>query len=86
MNAVAPGILDPPGAGEALVEKIPLRRFGTHAEAVEAVLFLAAGAATRRAKCCAWTAGGALAMTADRRQASFHAWKVENRGEHDVDA
>jgi NAD(P)-dependent dehydrogenase (short-subunit alcohol dehydrogenase family) len=44
VNAVAPGILDPPGAGEALAGRIPLGRFGTLDEAVEAVLFLAAGA------------------------------------------
>ena len=43
MNAVAPGILDPPGAGESVREKIPLRRFGTLAEVVETVVFLAAG-------------------------------------------
>jgi NAD(P)-dependent dehydrogenase (short-subunit alcohol dehydrogenase family) len=45
VNAVAPGVLDPPGASESLMEKVPLRRFGAHAEAVEAVLFLAARAA-----------------------------------------
>jgi NAD(P)-dependent dehydrogenase (short-subunit alcohol dehydrogenase family) len=45
VNAVAPGVLDPPGASGSLVEKVPLRRFGAHAEAVEAVLFLAARAA-----------------------------------------
>ena len=44
VNAVAPGVLDPPGASEGLLKKIPLGRFGTTAEAVEAVLFLAAGA------------------------------------------
>lgn len=44
VNAVAPGILDPPGGGGGLEKKVPLGRFGTHAEAVEAVLFLAAGA------------------------------------------
>jgi pteridine reductase len=40
VNAVAPGILDPPGADEAVRRRIPAGRFGTHAEAVEAVLFL----------------------------------------------
>ena len=45
VNAVAPGILDPPGAGEELKERIPLGRFGGHEDAVSAVLFLAAGAA-----------------------------------------
>jgi NAD(P)-dependent dehydrogenase (short-subunit alcohol dehydrogenase family) len=43
VNAVAPGILDPPGAGEAVRQKVPLRRFGTLEEAVETALFLAAG-------------------------------------------
>ena len=43
VNAVAPGILDPPGADDAVRQRVPQRRFGTHAEAVEAVLFLAAG-------------------------------------------
>ena len=43
VNAVAPGVLDPPGAGEALREKVPLKRFGTPGEVVETVLFLAAG-------------------------------------------
>lgn len=40
VNAVAPGILDPPGAAEAVRGRVPQGRFGTHAEAVEAVLFL----------------------------------------------
>jgi NAD(P)-dependent dehydrogenase (short-subunit alcohol dehydrogenase family) len=44
VNAVAPGILDPPGGGPGLREKVPLQRFGTHAEAVQAVLYLAADA------------------------------------------
>ena len=44
VNAVAPGILDPPGAGEAVRERVPMKRFGRVAEAVEAVLFLLAGA------------------------------------------
>jgi NAD(P)-dependent dehydrogenase (short-subunit alcohol dehydrogenase family) len=43
VNAVAPGILDPPGADEAVGRRIPAGRFGTHGEAVEAVLFLLAG-------------------------------------------
>ena len=41
VNAVAPGILDPPGADEALLRRIPQGRFGRHAEVVDAVLFLA---------------------------------------------
>ena len=43
VNAVAPGILDPPGAPEALRRRIPAGRFGSHAEVVETVLFLLAG-------------------------------------------
>src|SRR5438105_6159790 len=42
VNAVAPGIVDPPGAGEAVRQKIPQARYGTPAEVVEWVLFLAA--------------------------------------------
>jgi pteridine reductase len=45
VNALAPGILEPPGADAGLVRKVPLGRFGTHAEAVEAILFLVTGAA-----------------------------------------
>jgi len=44
VNAVAPGILDPPGAGPELRGRIPAGRFGTHEEAVDAVLFLLTGA------------------------------------------
>jgi len=44
VNAVAPGILDPPGADAALEGRIPQGRFGRHAEVVEAVLFLATAA------------------------------------------
>ena len=43
VNAVAPGVITPPGAGGTVLEKVPQRRFGTPAEVVEAVLFLAAG-------------------------------------------
>jgi NAD(P)-dependent dehydrogenase (short-subunit alcohol dehydrogenase family) len=43
VNAVAPGILDPPGADDAILGRIPVRRFGRHADVAEAVLFLAAG-------------------------------------------
>jgi NAD(P)-dependent dehydrogenase (short-subunit alcohol dehydrogenase family) len=59
VNAVAPGILDPPGAGEAVLEKVPLKRFGTHTEAVEAVLFLATGAS--------YTTGEVLTLDGGRR-------------------
>ena len=44
VNAVAPGVLEPPGAGEGVRSRIPQKRFGGVEEAVEAVLFLAAGA------------------------------------------
>ena len=44
VNAVAPGVLDPPGAGETVRGRIPQQRFGTLDDAVESVLFLAAGA------------------------------------------
>jgi NAD(P)-dependent dehydrogenase (short-subunit alcohol dehydrogenase family) len=44
VNAVAPGVLDPPGAPEAVRERVPLGRFGRHSEVVDAVLFLAADA------------------------------------------
>lgn len=44
VNAVAPGVLDPPGAPGAIKERIPQRRFGSHAETVSAVLFLLEGA------------------------------------------
>jgi NAD(P)-dependent dehydrogenase (short-subunit alcohol dehydrogenase family) len=43
VNAVAPGILDVPGADEKLEGRIPAGRFGTQKEAVDAVLFLLAG-------------------------------------------
>jgi NAD(P)-dependent dehydrogenase (short-subunit alcohol dehydrogenase family) len=43
VNAVAPGVLDPPGAEDAVRRRIPAGRFGTHAEAVEAVLVLLQG-------------------------------------------
>jgi 3-oxoacyl-[acyl-carrier protein] reductase/pteridine reductase len=44
VNAVAPGVLSPPGAPEAVRERIPAGRFGEHAEAVSAVIYLLAGA------------------------------------------
>ena len=45
VNAVAPGILDEPGGPEALQDRVPLRRFGTHADVIESVMFLATAAA-----------------------------------------
>ena len=44
VNAIAPGVLEPPGAEDAVRRRVPAGRFGTHAEAVEAVMFLLAGA------------------------------------------
>jgi len=44
VNAVAPGILEPPGADAAVRERVPMKRFGATREAVEAVMFLLAGA------------------------------------------
>ncbi len=43
VNAVAPGVLDPPGAEDTMQRRIPAGRFGTQAEVVEAVLFLLKG-------------------------------------------
>jgi NAD(P)-dependent dehydrogenase (short-subunit alcohol dehydrogenase family) len=43
VNAVAPGILEPPGAPETLKQKVPAGRFGTLAEVVETVIFLLVG-------------------------------------------
>jgi NAD(P)-dependent dehydrogenase (short-subunit alcohol dehydrogenase family) len=40
VNAVAPGVLEVPGASPSLLERIPLRRFGTLSEVVQAVLYL----------------------------------------------
>jgi len=45
VNAVAPGILEQPGAEQALARRVPAGRFGTLAEVVEAVMFLLAGPA-----------------------------------------
>lgn len=58
VNAVAPGILDPPGAGDAIRERVPMKRFGSHAEAVDAVLFLAARGS--------YTTGAVLPVTGGR--------------------
>jgi NAD(P)-dependent dehydrogenase (short-subunit alcohol dehydrogenase family) len=44
VNAVAPGLLEPPGATDAIRGRIPQQRFGSLEEAVESVLFLATGA------------------------------------------
>jgi 3-oxoacyl-[acyl-carrier protein] reductase/pteridine reductase len=44
VNAVAPGILEAPGAAEPLKRRVPAGRFGTLKEAVDAVTFLLADA------------------------------------------
>jgi pteridine reductase len=44
VNAVAPGILELPGADEPLKRRVPAGRFGTFAEVVGAVTFLLADA------------------------------------------
>jgi pteridine reductase len=43
VNAVAPGVLDPPGGPEAVRSRVPQGRFGSLEEAVECVMFFAAG-------------------------------------------
>ncbi|HEY7924732.1 MAG TPA: SDR family oxidoreductase [Vicinamibacteria bacterium] len=43
VNAVAPGILEPPGAPETLKQRVPAGRFGTLAEVADTVVFLLAG-------------------------------------------
>jgi NAD(P)-dependent dehydrogenase (short-subunit alcohol dehydrogenase family) len=59
VNAVAPGILEPPGAADALKDKIPLGRFGGTDEAVAAVLYLATSAT--------YTTGEVLTLDGGRR-------------------
>jgi 3-oxoacyl-[acyl-carrier protein] reductase/pteridine reductase len=61
VNAVAPGILDPPGAPGELERRIPLGRFGRHQDAVAATLFLAAGAAYTTGEVLTVDGGRALA-------------------------
>ena len=61
VNAVAPGVLDPPGADDAVRRRIPAGRFGTHAEAVEAVLYLLAGASYTTGEVLRVDGGRALA-------------------------
>jgi NAD(P)-dependent dehydrogenase (short-subunit alcohol dehydrogenase family) len=43
VNAVAPGILEPPGAPETLKQRVPAGRFGALAEVADTVVFLLAG-------------------------------------------
>jgi 3-oxoacyl-[acyl-carrier protein] reductase/pteridine reductase len=61
VNAVAPGILDPPGAADDLRRRIPLGRFGGLDEVVEATLFLAAGASYTTGEVLTFDGGRALA-------------------------
>jgi 3-oxoacyl-[acyl-carrier protein] reductase len=61
VNAVAPGILDPPGADEAVRRRIPAGRFGTYGEAVEAVIYLLAAAAYTTGEVLRVDGGRALA-------------------------
>lgn len=61
VNAVAPGILEAPGASAQLEKKIPLGRFGSSDEAVAAVLYLAASAT--------YTTGEVLSLDGGRRLA-----------------
>jgi NAD(P)-dependent dehydrogenase (short-subunit alcohol dehydrogenase family) len=44
VNAIAPGILEEPGGPESLRARVPLGRFGSQQEAVDAILFLLSGA------------------------------------------
>ncbi len=61
VNAIAPGILDPPGAEEAARRRIPLARFGRHEEAVQAALYLLAGASFTTGEVLTVDGGRALA-------------------------
>ncbi len=61
VNAVAPGILDPPGADEAVRRRIPAGRFGTYQEAVEAILYLLVGASYTTGEVLTLDGGRALA-------------------------
>jgi NAD(P)-dependent dehydrogenase (short-subunit alcohol dehydrogenase family) len=59
VNAVAPGILEPPGATPELMSRIPMGRFGGTEEAVAAVLYLATSAT--------YTTGEVLTLDGGRR-------------------
>lgn len=61
VNAVAPGVLDPPGGPGPVRDQTPLGRFGTHAEAVEAILFLAGPASFTTGEVLRVDGGRALA-------------------------
>ncbi len=59
VNAVAPGVLDPPGASDAVRARVPLQRFGNYSETVAAVMFLAGAAG--------YTTGEVLSVDGGRR-------------------
>jgi pteridine reductase len=61
VNAVAPGVLEVPGAPEALEAKIPLGRFGKLSEVVKAVLYLATDAGYTTGEVLQLDGGRALA-------------------------
>ena len=61
VNAVAPGLLDPPGADEAVRRRIPAGRFGSHGEVVEATLYLLTAAAYTTGEVLGVDGGRALA-------------------------
>jgi NAD(P)-dependent dehydrogenase (short-subunit alcohol dehydrogenase family) len=61
VNAVAPGVLEVPGAPEALETKIPLGRFGKLSEVVKAVLYLATDAGYTTGEVLQLDGGRALA-------------------------
>jgi len=61
VNAVAPGVIDPPGAEDSVRRRIPAGRFGTSAEVVEAVLFLLAGGGYTTGEVLSLDGGRALA-------------------------
>jgi len=61
VNAVAPGVLEPPGAPDVVRERIPQKRFGSLDETVEAVWYLATKAT--------YTTGEVLTVDGGRRLA-----------------
>jgi NAD(P)-dependent dehydrogenase (short-subunit alcohol dehydrogenase family) len=81
VNAVAPGILDQPGASAELKGRIPLGRWGTAAEVTEAVLFLVTSAS--------YTTGEVLRVDGGRSHGDglkVSSGKETIRGDHDGDA
>jgi NAD(P)-dependent dehydrogenase (short-subunit alcohol dehydrogenase family) len=61
VNAIAPGILDPPGAADAIRRRVPAGRFGSHREAAQAVVFLLAEGAYTTGEVLRVDGGRALA-------------------------